>query len=346
LSIVTPLPNKPTSRKETDMKSRRHPHLVTAFISISIAVLLCGMQTVRGEDFPKRPIRIVIPFNPGGGVDTTARGIVGEMEKYLKGSVVCENKPGGGGAVGLEWVSRQKPDGYTLGMLPSSAVVLQYTGVLGLDINKNFDLISLLTTSDNAISVPAGSSFRNIKDLLDHARKNPNKVKISNNGTGSMWHLCAVGLEQAGGAKFIHVPFDGGKPAVVAMIGGHVDVSSSAIGEVAEFVKAGKARILGIPSPERFSMFPDVPTFKEQGFDLTMGGFVGVLAPKGVPKEIIKLLEDASSKGAQSEEFKTNQEKFGNRVYYLGSEKFTRFVEVQGAAFNKAIKEIGLDKVK
>ena len=105
------------------MKSRKHPLLVTAFISISIAVLLCGMQTARGDDFPKKAIKIVIPFNPGGGVDTTARGIVGEMEKYLKVSVVCENKPGGGGAVGLEWLSRQKPDGYTIGMLPSSAVV-------------------------------------------------------------------------------------------------------------------------------------------------------------------------------------------------------------------------------
>ena len=329
------------------MKSKKHHFLATTLILISIAFLLpSAIQTARGDDFPKKAIKIIIPFNPGGGVDTTARGIVSEMEKYLKVSVVCENKAGGGGVVALEWLSRQKPDGYTIGMLPSSAIVLQYTGVLGLDINKNFELISLLTTSDNAISTPAGSSFKTIKDLVDYAKKNPNKIKISNNGTGSMWHLCAVGLEQAAGVKFIHVPFDGGKPAVVAMIGGHVDLSSSAIGEVAEFVKAGKARILGIPSSERFPMFPEVPTFKEQGYDLTMGGSVGVLAPKGVPKEIIKILEDACAKGAQSEEFKRNQEKFGNRVYYLNSEKYTQFVEVQGGAFNKAIKEIGIDKIK
>jgi len=327
------------------MKSSKQ-RLATTFLAISIAFVLLGIQTARAQDFPKKPIKIMIPFNPGGGVDFTARAIVGEMEKYLKVSVVCENKPGGGAAVGLEWLSRQKPDGYTIGMLPSSAVVLQYTGVLGLDILKNFELISLLNTSDNAISVPVASPFRSIKDLLEHAKKNPNKVKISNNGTGSMWHLCAVGLEQVGGAKFIHVPFDGGKPAVVAMIGGHVDVSSSGIGEVAEFVKAGKARILGIPSSERFSLYGDVPTFKEQGYDLTMGGFVGVVAPKGVSKEIIKLLEEACAKGAQTDEFKSNQEKFGNRVQYLNSENFKRFVEVQSAAFNKAIKEIGLDKVK
>jgi len=101
-------------------------------------------------------------------------------------------------------------------------------------------------------------------------------------------HLCAVGLEQVTGAKFIHVPFDGGKPAVVAMIGGHVDVSSSGIGEVAEFVKGGRARILGISGTERFPMFPDVPTFKEQGYDLTMAGFVGVLAPKGFQRKSLK----------------------------------------------------------
>ncbi len=328
------------------MKNRKHPLLVTAFISISIAVLLCGMQTARGDDFPKNAIKIVIPFSPGGGVDTTARAIVGEMQKHLKVSVVCENKPGGGGAVGLEWLSRQKPDGYTIGMLPSSAVVLQFTGVLGLDIIKNFELISLLNTSDHAIAVPSGSSFRNIKDLAEYAKKNPNKVKVSNNGTGSMWHLCAVGLEQVVGAKFIHVPFDGGKPAAVAMIGGHVDASSSGIGEVAEFVKGGRARMLGISGAERFPTFTDVPTFKEQGYDLTMAGFVGVLAPKGVPKEIIKILDDACAKGAQTEEFKKIQENFGNRVSYLNSEKFKRFVEVQGAAFNKAIKEIGIDKIK
>jgi tripartite-type tricarboxylate transporter receptor subunit TctC len=329
------------------MKSKKHRFLVGTLILISITILPpYVIQTASGDDFPKKAIRIVIPFAPGGGVDTTARAIVNEMEKYLKVSVVCENKAGGGGALALEWLSRQKPDGYTLGMLPSSAVVLQFTGVLGLDIIKNFELISLLNTSDNAIAVPPGSPFRNTKDLAEYAKKNPNKVKVSNNGTGSMWHLCAVGLEQVTGAKFIHVPFDGGKPAVVAMIGGHVDVSSSGIGEVAEFVKGERARILGISGTERFPMFPDVPTFKEQGYDLTMAGFVGVLAPKGVPKEIIKILEDACAKGTQTKECKRIQENFGNRVSYLNSEKFTRFVEVQSAAFNKTIKEIGIDKIK
>ena len=330
------------------MNVKKQGFLTKAFIFVSISFLLAPILTgiANSADYPTKPIKVIISFGPGGGVDTTARSIAGEMEKYLKVPVVCENRPGGSGVIALEWLSRQKPDGYTIGMLPSSVVVGQFTGVLGLKVLDSFELISLLNTSDNAMAALKEAPYNNIKELADYARKNPGKIRISNNGTGSIWHLCAAGLEQVTGAEFTHVPFKDGKEAVVAMIGGHVEVSSSGIGEVGEFVNAGKAKILGLPSLERYPTLPDVPTFREQGYDLVMGGFGGMVAPKGIPKEILKNLEDACAQGVKSENFQTIQKGFGNKVYYLNSADFTRFVEVQSAAFEKAVKKLGLEKGK
>lgn len=133
---------------------------------------------------------------------------------------------------------------------------------------------------------------------------------------------------------------------MVAMVGGHVEASSSAIGEVAEFVKAGKARILGIPSKKRFPMFPDVPTYKEQGYDVEMGAFIGLVTPKGTAQEIIKVLEEACAKGVESEEYKRIQEDFGNRVQYLNSRDFAQFVRVEDAQYHKIVKQLNLEKPK
>lgn len=240
---------------------------------------------------------------------------------------------------------RQKPDGYTMGIIVTSTIVQQYTGVSGVDI-KSFEPISMIAYADNAIATLRENPFRNLKDLVNFARRNPGNVKVSNNGSGSIWHLCAAGLEQAAGVEFTHVPFQGGKPAVVAMIGGHVDVSSSAIGDVAEFVKAEKARILGIPSAERFPMFPEVPTFGEQGYDVIMGGLIGLATPKGIPKEVIRTLENACAKGVQSEEYDKIQKNFGNRIWYMNSADFARFIMDQDALYQKIIKQLGLEKTK
>jgi len=325
------------------MKKKECSRLGKVLIIASIGLLILpfsGMAASTG--YPAKPIKLMVPFPPGGSTDISARAIAGAMEKRLRVSVVVENMAGGGGSVGWKWLSRQKPDGYTIGLAASSMVVQQYAGIAGVDI-KAFEPLSMIAYSDNVLAVATNSPFKTVKDLVDYAGKNPKKVRIANNGTGSVWHLCAAAFEQAAGVKFTHVPFQSGKEAVIAMVGGHVEVSSSALGDVSELVKGGKARILGIPSKEKFPMFPDVPTFKEQGYDLEMGAFIGLIAPKGTSKEEIKLLDDACKEGVQSEEYKKIQANFGNRVRYLNAEDFGRLIRSEDAFYHKTIKELGLE---
>jgi tripartite-type tricarboxylate transporter receptor subunit TctC len=313
------------------------------FVSIALFTLLALTGVTTAADYPKGPITMMIPFSPGGSTDVSGRAIASAIEPILKVAVVCENKTGGGGSVGWMWLSRQKPDGYTIGMATVSVILQQYTGVAGVKVSE-FDPISMIAYSPCAISVPANSPFKNVKDLVDYAKKNPGKIRVSNSGTGSIWHLCASALEEAAGVKFTHVPFKGGKPALVAMLGGHVEVSGSSVGEVAEFVKGGKARVLGIMRGERFPLFPDIPTFKEQGYDLQLGPLFGVIAPKGLPQERIKILEAACAKGVQSEKYVEIQNNFGNEIRYLNAEDFSKLIEKEDAFYHKLIQKVGLEK--
>lgn len=317
--------------------------LVCVFMTLLILPNFIG--SARAVDYPKGPVTLMVPFTPGGATDTTARAIARAMEKHLKVPVVCETKEGGGGSVGWMYLSRQKPDGYTIGMATVSIILQQYTGAAGVNVFE-FEPISEVAFLDNALSVPANSPYKRLKELIDFAKMNPGKIRVGNSGTGSIWHLCAVGLEEAAGVKFTHVPFKGGKPAAVAMIGGHLEAGATALGEVTEFVKGNRARILGLPSEERFYLFPDVPTFRESGYNVVMGCFVGLIAPKGTPKEIIKILDSAAKKGVESEEYKTILGDVGNRVRYSNSEDFAKLIKFEDNLYHGYIKKLGLEMKK
>jgi tripartite-type tricarboxylate transporter receptor subunit TctC len=330
--------------KEEAMERRGFDVLAGIIIVLLFCVLalpfLAG--TASGADYPKGPISMMIPFTPGGASDTTARAIAAAIEPILKVPVVSENKTGGGGSVGWMWLSRQKPDGYNIGLNTVSMILQQYTGASGVKISE-FEPISMIAYADSGISVPTDSPFKTLKDLIEYARKNPGKVRISNSGTGSIWHLSSVALEGAAGVQFTHVPFKGGKDGVVAMLGKHVEAAGSAVGEVAEFVKAGRARILGIASPDRFAGFPDVPTFQELGYKVEVGCLFGLVAPKGTPKEIIKMLDEAVAKGVKEGKYVTIQNNFGNRIRYLNSEGFGKLMKLEDGTYHALIKKVGLE---
>jgi tripartite-type tricarboxylate transporter receptor subunit TctC len=326
------------------MKVRRRDLFgVMIVLTVCMLTLLCLVGAAKAADYPKGPINLLIPMDPGGAIDITARAIAAVLEPMLKVPIVSENRAGGGGSVGWMWLSRQKPDGYNIGANSVSTILQQYTGASGVKISE-FEPISMIAYADFGISVPADSPFKTLKDLIDYARKNPGKMRISNSGTGSIWHLSSVALEEAARVKFTHVPFKSGKSGVVAMLGKHVEAAGSAVGEIAEFVKAGRARILGIGSPDKFSGFPDVPTFKELGYNVEVGCLFGLVAPKGTPKEIIKVLDDAVAKGVKQEKYISIQNDFGNRIRYLNSEDFGMQMKKEDVTYYELIKKVGLEK--
>jgi tripartite-type tricarboxylate transporter receptor subunit TctC len=326
------------------MEKRKNVRLFGAFL-IFLACLSFFVDPASAADYPKGPITLTIPFSQGGATDTSARAIAAVMEAQLKVPVVCENKLGGGGAVGFAWLARQKPDGYNIGITTVTLVLQQYTGISGVKVSE-FEPISVIAYADNALTVPANSPFKTLKDLVAYAKKNPRKVRVANGASGGIWHLCAVALEEAARVQFSHVPFKGGMEGAVAMLGGHVEASTSALGEVAEFATAGRVRILGLPSKERISMFPDVPTFREQGFDVDMGSFFGLIAPKGTPKEIIKVLDEASKKGTEAEKYRQIQSNFGNRTWYVNPDDFAKLIKAEDARYREIAVKLGLGKIK
>ena len=310
-------------------------------ITLLVIPNLIGMATAAG--FPEKEISVMVPFAPGGATDLMFRGVGAVLEKELKVPIIYDNREGGGGAVGWAWLARQKPDGYITGAFSISVILQQYTGVAGISIDQ-FTYFGHVGFVDGALAVKADSPFKTLRDLVDYAKKNPGVVTVGNSGTGSLWHLCAEGLARKAGVQFTHVPFQGGKPAAVAMLGGHVMVSSSSVGEVYEFVKAGRARILGIPSGERFSLIPDIPTFKEEGYDFVFGGVNGLIGPKGVPENIVKTLSNALEKAVKSAEYRSTMEKFMMKPNYMDHKDYTAWVFNESPNIHELLKQVGLAK--
>ena len=268
------------------------------------------------DDFPTKPINLIIAVSPGGPVDQMLRILAPGMEKVLKTPVTIQYKVGGGGTIGYTAASREKPDGYTIGAYTASLFTQQYVKTGGLKIDK-LDFIANYVNFDNCLAVAGNSPFKNLKEFLDYAKKNPGTVTIANSGTGASMHLPAAALEKEAGVKFIHVPTDGESAAVTSMLGGHVMAASLSIGGVSEYIKAGKIRILNLNSEKRLAAFPDIPTLKEQGIDFIYENPGGIFGPKGIPENRIKILSDAMGASFQTDQFQKFMQTVGFRpVYY------------------------------
>ncbi len=316
---------------------------LVALVAVPLLVGPGPLGVAAGAGYPEKEINLMVPYAPGGATDLMFRGVGAVLEKELKVPIVYDNREGGGGAVGWAWLARQKPDGYITGAFSISLILQQYTGVAGISTDQ-FTYFGHVGFVDGALAVKADSPYKTLRDLIEYARKNPGAVTVGNSGTGSLWHLCAEGLARRAGVQLTHVPFQGGKPAAVAMLGGHVVASSSSVGEVYEFVKAGRARILAIPSGERFSLIPDIPTFREQGYDFVFGGVNGLIGPKGVPEPVVKRLSDALEKAVKSPEYRGTMEKFMMKPNYMDTKDYTAWVVNESPKIRDLLKQVGLAK--
>lgn len=293
--------------------------------------------------FPQREITIVVPFNPGGASDMTARIIAKGMEADLGKPVVVINKAGGSGGVGMSSVARGTPDGYTLTYVPVELVMHKALKLSDLE-PATFDFIGQTTMVPAAVTVPADAPYNTIGEFLKYAQANPGKVRVGNSGAGSIWHIAASALELNQKVTFNHIPFEGAAPAVTALMGKHIEAVAVNAGEVKAGVDAGKLKILAIMTPERDPAFPKVPTLIESGIKLEFSGWGGFAAPKGTPKPVLERLSAALKKAASSEEFKTFITSRGMVVRYRSSEEFKKFADDQYVFFNTLLSKMELGK--
>lgn len=319
---------------------------VSVFSAMMLAfVLFAGgsQQALAQGAFPQREITIVVPFNPGGASDMTARIIAKGMEPALGKPVVVVNKAGGSGGVGMSTVARSAPDGYTLSYIPVEIVMHKALKLSDL-VPDSFEYIGQTTMVPSAVTVPADAPYNNINDFIKYAKANPGKVRIGNSGAGSIWHIAASALEINQKVTFNHIPFEGAAPAVTALMGKHIEAATVNSGEVKAGVDAGKLKILAVMTPERDPAFPKVPTLIESGINLEFAGWGAFGAPKGTPKPVLEALSAALKKAASSEEFKKFISSRGMIVKYRNSEDCKKFVNNQYLFFNDLLSKMELGK--
>jgi tripartite-type tricarboxylate transporter receptor subunit TctC len=264
-----------------------------------LALLAClACADAQAQGFPSKPIRIVVPFPPGGGTDVVARTVAPTMSEALGQPVVVENRAGAGGNIGTEFVARSPADGYTL-IVASASSAINTTLVKGLtwDLQRDFAPVALLVLNQHILAAHPSLRASNVKELIALAKEKPGQVTYASYGNGSSAHLAAELFKLMAGVDLLHVPYKGAAPAVNDLVGGQVNVMFVDVAAVLPHLKSGRLKALGIGSARRFEGLPDVPTISESGVPgFEAGGFLGLEAPAGTPAQAIAALNAAANK--------------------------------------------------
>ncbi len=314
--------------------------LKLAALCVALAPALAQSQA-----FPSQPITLVVPWPPGGGSDTAMRMTAEAASKRMGVPVVVVNKPGAGGTVGIKEVMSSKPDGYTLAMIATGAVFAQYNNP---NANALDDMEPVVFFGDDpsAITINPKLPFKNLKELVDHAKANPGKLKNGNDQPGGSSHVAASVFEKGLGIRLTKVPYAGFAPTVQALLSGEVDMASIALPDVIEQHAAGKLRVLGVASSARHFKAPDVPTFAEQGFPVISGLWRVIAAPKGIPADRLKTLETKFIETLSDKEFQEKARAAGFLVTPGGNEMAKKRWAEDDAAMYPVFLEAGLVKTR
>ena len=288
---------------------------------------------------------MIVPFPPGGVADITARPVAAAMGTYLNQPVVVENKSGAGGGVGMQYVARAKPDGYTVLLaLSSVSIIPEADKVLGRDPMYQLNQlvpIARFTADPTVLAVKADGPYRSVKDLVEAAKKDPGSIPYGSSGNYGTMHVPMEMLASAAGAKMLHVPFTGAGPAVVALLGGQVQALSTGPSTIMGHMKGGKVRVLASWGESRHPALPDVPTLKELGYDVQFSQWTGLFVPAGTPDAAIAKLRDAARAAINDANFKAALARVETPVQYLDQPQFKAFWDDDAAKLAAAVKKIG-----
>lgn len=287
-----------------------------SFIAAALLVAVIGQAGAQTLTYPTKNIDVVIPKNPGGGTDTSARTLIEYAKKNLPKGImfVPENKPAGNGIAGLIEVAKAKPDGYKLVMTTVELAMFPHEGKSPVTY-ADFTPIVTPIADPCSLVVKADAPYKTLKEFLDAAKAAPGKIKVGNSGVGAIYHLAAINIEKKLDVKFNNIPYNEGTgPSIAALVGGHIDAVITTPGSVKSQVDAGALRILGVMDSQRFELFPDVPTFKEalgQDLGLKMRAWAVLAAPAKLPQKIADELVTAFGATVNSPEYKAAMKKQG-----------------------------------
>lgn len=278
---------------------------VLALVMMLTLTAGCGSGDKKAAYPQDGDITVVIPKAPGGGTDVSARGMIQFLQKELPGSkFLPTNKPDGGGVTGMVDVANAKPDGHTLGMVTVELAMFPHQGKSKVTY-KDYAAICAPIAAPAALIVPSEAPYNTVDEFVAYAKANPGKVQMGNSGTGAIWHIAALSFEEEFGVKFKHVPYPKGSADIAAALAGkHIDATLADPSVFKSQVDAGNLKILAVMAASRSEIYPNVPTFKELGHDMTIRAWAALVAPKDTPEEKLEVLRSAAKKVCESKEFK------------------------------------------
>ena len=315
-----------------------------SFVTLAAACALAA-TAIAADVYPSKPVRIVVPFPPGGPADVLARTVGDRLQAAFGQPVVVDNRPGAGGNIGMELVAKAAPDGHTLALAPAGNLTVNpslYRNV-PYDVARDFAPVTVIAAVPNVLVINAQVPAKDLAELIAYAKANPGKLNFASPGPGSGAHLAGELLKSSAGIDMVHVPFNGIAPAVTAVVAGDVQVMFAGTSSAMPHVASGKLRALGVASPKRIASAPALPTLDESGlpgFDVT--SWYSIVAPASTPPAVVERLQREIAKALDAPEVRTKLAGLGAEPVANTPPDFAAMIKVESAKWGKIVKDANI----
>ncbi|MGE0314277.1 MAG: tripartite tricarboxylate transporter substrate binding protein [Lautropia sp.] len=328
--------------EESHMKAAAHPvrSIFRGLALLAAVAASCAAWQVRAETYPERPIKIIVPYGPGGSVDAIGRTLARELTQRLGQPVIVENKPGAGSNVGSTFVAKSAADGYTLLLTsPGNAIGVTLYKQVPYDVRKELTQVAVVGRAPGILLVKPSFPANDVKAFVDMAKKAPGKLNYGSGGSGSSEHLSGEMFKALAGIDLVHVPYKGGAAVVVDILSGQIEAFFTNQANVIGQIKAGAVKVLGVAATQRSSLLPDVPTFAEQGYpEQLVSVWWGVAAPAGTPAAILDRLNSEIREAGASEAMRKHLAGMGAESLSMTRAQANDFLEQEIVRWGKAVK--------
>ena len=311
-----------------------------------VAILaLAFVAQASAQEYPTKPIKLIVPFPPAGGTDVLSRSISQSISNNTKWIIIIDNKPGAGGNIGLEQAAKSPPDGYTIAMGQTANLAVNPTlySKIPFDPLKDFEPIALVSSQPLILVVSTASPWKSLKEFVDAAKASPGKLNMASSGNGTIGHIGGELFQRRAGIKMAHVPYKGAGPAVADLMGGSIDCFFGNTQAVGGLVTGGKLRPIATTSPKRLANFPDVPTVAELGYPgFEAATWSGLVAPAGTPRAIIDRLNAEANKALNNPEMRQRLYEDGSTPLGGSAKDFAEFIKTENVKWGTAVREAGI----